>query len=78
MYLLRNFLLLFQIRDNTYSGAIVHIEPRSYQVMLQHYHTLPLALFFQGRRKQFRSGKADQRGGVAAPLVRMRRIRHEH
>ena len=32
----------------------------------------------QGRRKQFRSGKAGQPGGVAAPLVRMHRLRHKH
>ena len=31
----------------------------------------------QGHRKKFRSGKADQRGGVAAPLVRMHRLRQE-
>ena len=37
---------------------------------------IPRALL-QGHRKQFISGKADQRGGVAAPLVPKRRLRHK-
>ena len=32
----------------------------------------------QGHRKQFRSGNAGQRGNLAAPLVHMRRLRHEY
>ena len=38
------------------------------------YKPLPFQTLYQGYRKQFRSDKADQRGGVAAPLVRMRRL----
>ena len=35
------------------------------------------SLSVKGRRKQFRSGKAGQLGGVAGQLVHMRRLNHE-